>query len=478
LRHDADKAAPLRDDAVRAVPASSARSVAMATNGEHPDKAAVGELKIPLFRNAYVTVASICAMLAAVASATFGIVHYVEVRPLNDKIVALQQTGTTSDATAQGYKGQLSALQQQYEVLRNASTAPVLTYPPDRSSVIGNSVLFTWDYKKRETVSGYMVEIRELQQSNARKYLNTPASDRTELFYSFGNARAGEYLWRVRPGSYVEGVERPEGPWSRPATFSVYSSVEQRIRATGHLTVTTTPTTYDAFVAADNAGHYHGYEIELARWLTLKLGPLLQTKPLTLEVVDIPWSRLFDALQNGETDVAIRSITRSNARERDYSNLRFTVGYLRNHQVLVQSRDHGAFPGALAGARVGAKNSSINEKAARFLVKRYHYHVDATFVAYDNLYDALRRGRIDFAIVDSALVGPFLKQGIERFGPELDNDLKGFYRAELGRDFEEYAVLVHESTANDRLRPLLNSLLQSKEFDTFNALLKRKYGLS
>lgn len=298
------------------------------------------------------------------------------------------------------------------------------------------------------------------------------------MHYSLSSGTIGEYLWRIRPGSIVGTTEVAQGPWSNANTFHVYATVIERIRKTGKILLATTPTSYDAFVSTEGNEQYGGYEIEFIRWVAGELGKRLQTTTApTIEVLQIPWSRMFSSMQNGEADIAVRSITRSASRENEYSNLRFTNGYLQNHQIFIQAKREGAFPDSLSNTIVGVKANSLNEKAARFLASRFKFKVDASYVAYGDLYQSLREGRINFALVDSTLVAKFLDRQVFQYGGSLDGLLKPFYQKELGWDKEEYAILVHESSPNDKLREILNEILSSQEFATFNSSLKTTYGL-
>ena len=46
----------------------------------------------------------------------------------------------------------------------------------------------------------------------------------------------------------------------------------------------------------------------------------------------------------------------------------------------------------------------MNELAAKYLATKYGFSVNSSFTAYGDLYDALRRGDISFALVDSSLL--------------------------------------------------------------------------
>ena len=52
------------------------------------------------------------------------------------------------------------------------------------------------------------------------------------------------------------------------------------------------------------------------------------------------------------------------------------------------------------------------ELAAKYLATKYGFSVNSSFTAYGDLYDALRRGDISFALVDSSLVHEHLNKTV------------------------------------------------------------------
>jgi ABC-type amino acid transport substrate-binding protein len=251
-----------------------------------------------------------------------------------------------------------------------------------------------------------------------------------------------------------------------------------RILFSHKILVATTPTSYDRFVSSNGNGVYSGFEIELIRYIAAQLGLELHSSvPLAVSTVEIPWSGLFTAMQQGEADIAIRSITRTKSREQEYPNLDFTSGYLTNHQIFITMLPNGNFPDSLRGAKVGVKQNSFNERAARFLAEQYQFTTDASYVAYGDLYQALRDGKIAYALVDSVLASEFLRNQGAQLGPALDAQLRSFYDKELGQDHEEYSIVIRREGAKDRLRDAIQNIMGSAAFGKFLEGLKIKYGL-
>jgi ABC-type amino acid transport substrate-binding protein len=415
----------------------------------------------------YLTVSAAIAILGSIVSGTYFVIDYLKIRPLekerDDAKIALSNV----QADALNLKSLLERSEQRAVALAVASDRPIAIFPADRSSVIGSGVRLSWDYGKHGQTTKYMLEIQPLSGSRPAVALNVDRPETKSMFYTFDTAASTDFLWRVRQGEIVSGHQVGEGPWSSAAAFAIYTSVVDRVKRTGKLLVATTPTSYDPFVGVNTKGQYVGFELNFLRWLLPKVGEQLHMQqPPVLEITEVPWNQIFQYMQNGAADIAVRSITRSQIREKEYPNLKFTIGYVRNHQILIQANNGGQFPASLSGRIVGAKSRSVNELAAKYLATKYGFSVNSSFTAYGDLYDALRRGDISFALVDSSLVREHLNKTVFALGGDLDGDLKDFYQSQLGFDDEEYSVLVHEGASNE-LREALNRILKSSDYRNF-----------
>jgi ABC-type amino acid transport substrate-binding protein len=443
----------------------------------HPHSKRIDEIRIPIWKNYYLTLSVFIGLLTSLIGTTYAIVKYAEIHPLDKQIEELKTNKTAIDSENQGLKAKLDRLQQQYESIVTDTDRPVLTLPRDNASIIANDVDLEWDYKKHDSVSGYVLEIRNIKDSSsAPEIINVVRPETKRTTYQVKNS-AGEYIWRVRPGTLIDGKVVSQGPWSHMSAFSTFSSNIDRIKSTQVITVASTPTSYDSYANKTQSGTYEGFEMDLARWIAKDLRIKLDLQSdLSVEIVEIPWNRFFSALQNGEVDLGIRSITKSKTRETEYSKVKFTVGYLQNHQIIIQSKKEGSFPASLNGQVIGVKAASINEKVANYLVGQFRFRVDPSYVSYDDIYTALREGRIAYGLVDSTLVSKFLNTKFYQFGPQLDSYLKPFYEKELGTSDEEYAIAVHESNPNQSLVPIINDILNSADTKSYIESLRQKYG--
>lgn len=413
----------------------------------------------------YITLSAAIGIVCSIASATYFIVDYVRIRPIEKDLTENQVLLTNARSDVLSVRTLLERAEQRSSELSSKFDQPVQIFPRDRSSVIGFNVSFLWDYGKHTSNTPYIIEMQDMAGRTQAIKVNVDRPETKSMFYAFEPAATGSYVWRVRPGKIVSNEEVGQGPWSSPSVFTIFPSVTERIRSSATLLLASTPTSYDAGV--NNRGEYGGIELKIVRWLLPRITEKLNLKQTPrLEVEEIPWNRLFNYMQNGEADIAVRSITRSEAREKEYQNLKFTKGYMVNHQMFIQLNTDGIYPRSLSGRIVGAKSRSVNEQAAKFLAQRFGYTVNSSYTSYGDLIDGLRRGEIAYALVDSTLVKGLLGKSVFAFGGFLDDELRQFYKRELGFDHEEYSILVHEGSSS-QLRTTLNDILASDDYRKF-----------
>jgi ABC-type amino acid transport substrate-binding protein len=429
---------------------------------------------LPIIRSKrwYITLSAAIGIVGSIVSATYFVVDYVHIKPIEKELEDSRILLSNAKADFVTAKTQLERAEQKSGVLAGNLDRPGQIFPPDRSSIVGLNVSFSWEYRKHDASSKYVLELQDMAGRSEPLKLNVDRPETKSMFYAFDRLASGSYVWRIRPGVIVSGQEVGQGPSSPAAVFTIYPSVTERIKSTHKLLVATTPTSYDPFVGVNNQGQYQGFELKLLRWLMPRIAEKLQLKQTpTLEIAEVPWDHLFTYMQNGEADVAVRSITRSEAREKEYQNLKFTTGYVQNHQMFVQLSRDGVYPDSLKGRIVGAKSRSVNEAAAKFLAQKFDYTVNSSYTAYGDLLEGLRKGEIAYALVDTALVNQHLNKSIYPLGGFLDNELHAFYKRELGFDHEEYSILVHEGGSSE-LRTALNEILGSDEYKAFSSSLQ------
>lgn len=450
------------------------RSTRAETNRTDVEKA-----QIHISPTHYLTLTVLASLFLGAIGTTYAIVRYVEIGPLTSKAQRLESELTAVTAKRQEAEQSCDHQRRLYTTLLHETERIILTSPPDGASLIGKHLTFEWDYHQHTPSTPYIVEVRQITSAGTEPIrFNVLHPDLRRRHFELPTDSIGEFLWRVRPGILISGEEVAHGSWSPYGRFTVYPSLIDRIKASGRILVASTPTTYGPFTMAKERGGYEGFDIDLLKWIVKQLGQRLdQPRPIEIEVLNIPFSRLFLSIQNGEVDMAIRSITKSVQRESNHPGLRFTDGYLLNHQILIQQRDGAAFPEDLKEMVVGAKRDSTNERAALYLASQFAFTVDASFVNYGDIYKALREGRIDFGLVDSALVTRFLSdRQLFQLGPYLDEYLHEFFLEELGFDEEQYAIALYQPNDSSQLLEMLNEILRSRETRTFLGELAKEYG--
>jgi hypothetical protein len=307
----------------------------------------------------YIPLGRLVALAVALVGTSVTLVHFFESKPLSHRIEDLEgklkeANGQVVDFEAKNrtLESQRHELSRRHDELVKEQDRPVLSYPRDDSSIIGKEVTFAWEYRGHTDTVPYIFELRQLSPTSRlieRSSVIRPETKR--LHVSLDVSGGAEYGWRICPGTIVANQEARQGEWSHTNHFSVFETVAQRIRVTQKVRVASTPTSYDSFVAGNGRGDYQGFEIELLRWIVPRLASHLQLDaPPTIQFVEVPWNRLFHSLQNGEVDVAVRSISRSKTRERQLRNVRFSEPYLQNHQIFIRpTQAQGDFPECLRG---------------------------------------------------------------------------------------------------------------------------------
>ncbi len=449
------------------------------SGGAGASTADIEELPIPISHRHHLTLKAGIALCLGLIGSTYTIVHFIQIEPLNRKLEDAKALADSHDTERNALGSRLTKIQSQYDELTRSMTRPALIFPPDRASLLGGAITFEWDYAHHALGNGYVIELRNISELNANaKLIEVSRPESKRLFYDLGTTAFGEFLWRIRPGKMIAGQLAPLGEWSLPHSYVMNPNVISRVTKTARLLVASTPTSYDDLNATGASGGYQGFEVDLIRWIATQVGEKLGLKQaLQIEFVQVPWNRLFQAVENGEVDIAIRSISKSAQREKEFRNIKFSSGYIQNHQVIIQRSRAGEFPAALDGAAIGVKASSVNERAARYLIPGLKWRVDPSFTNYGDIYQALQDGKIEFALVDSVLAEKFTRTRFVQLGPPLDELLRPFYETELGSAREEYAIAFHEAGVENALRTIIDESLASPVGKQKLAELRSQYGL-
>lgn len=169
---------------------------------------------------------------------------------------------------------------------------------------------------------------------------------------------------------------------------------------------------YPPFATRDG-GVLTGHDVELSRRLAAHLG-------WRLELVDIPFDGLYDALRVSRIDVIVSALPRQ---EEMSGAVIYSRPYFEAGDVLVVRHADG-YGGlhALQGRRIGAEMGSLGDQAARRQVREHRFALDSSFTSLDAALAALRDGHIDAVAVDrvTALIRRAADPTLNILDPPLD----------------------------------------------------------
>lgn len=158
----------------------------------------------------------------------------------------------------------------------------------------------------------------------------------------------------------------------------------------GKLTLATDPT-YPPMELVDENGEATGFGIDVARAVAEELG-------LELEIRQLPWDELFEAVENGEVDGGVSSITITEERSETYA---FSSPYFSSGQaILVETKNDSIVdPEDLLGLVVAANEDTTSSQQAKSFAGEEGSVIEYAGAVDDTL-EALKQGEIDAIIID------------------------------------------------------------------------------
>lgn len=210
-----------------------------------------------------------------------------------------------------------------------------------------------------------------------------------------------------------------------------------------------TDATYPPMEYKHENGNFEGYDIDLANEIGSEMG-------YDIEVKDIAFDKIFDALDTKEIDVIISSVTITEERSQKYN---FSEPYINAGQVIVVRRNEGKSAMStedLKGKRVGVQKGTTSEEEAlkytsRNLVTAYSDYTQAVVALSNKLVDAL--------IVDLTAA-----KGLVDENPTLaivsDPFTNEFYGVVLRKDDVELKSQIDRVVLSLQKRGVLNNIKQ------------------
>ena len=432
----------------------------------------------------FVRLSSAFAILLSTVAITYNFTERVIFGPLQQTNAALRENIKTEEDTIARLQRENTNLTHNYEAALGKAGRAQLTSPKDEAQLVGDQVEFSWDIPPNSIALGYILELRNLR-TNTPSVRNVLRPDLRLMDISIPPGQSGTYLWRVGPGRVManrngETQIVTEGQWSEYNTFSIYPSVEERIRRTGVIRIAISPSSTGKFNFLNERGDLVGLDRDLMTWLAAELGMRLHTeRPIVVSTSEKPWTGLLPSLESKEVDALISSMTSTRPREQQYK-VTFTDGYFRTHQIFVAKRRtvvHKYF----AGMTLGVVKGTTNEQVAEFLVERpgtligarpYQFRIDNRFINYDNAYQALIDDDVDLLLVDDVNADAQIREGtVSQIGVSLDRELLPFYKHVFGRSEECYAIGVKDP----ELLAVINELLRGEHGRNELAALQKKW---
>ena len=189
----------------------------------------------------------------------------------------------------------------------------------------------------------------------------------------------------------------------------------QKIKDAGKLIVGTC-TPYEPMEYIDENGDIVGFDIDVAREIAKALG-------VKLEIEDMAFDDLLDAVEDGSVDIAIAAITITLERS---EQVLFSNAYLNAGQVIIVNETNKDINSEedLENKIVGVQDGTTSEKEAlkytnSSLVKSYNNYTGAL--------EAILAGEIDAIVIDYPAGVGLIKDtlGLEIVGDPFTNELYG-----------------------------------------------------
>lgn len=176
----------------------------------------------------------------------------------------------------------------------------------------------------------------------------------------------------------------------------------EKIKARGVLIVGTSAD-WPPFEYVDKSGNIVGIDIEIAKRIAQELG-------VKLEVRDMKFAALIEAVKNGIIDIAIADMTPTAERSKQVD---FSIPYYfsKGNAIVVLKEKLGSIKSVedLYGKKIGVQLGTIQEEWAKSALGS-----NAQIVSYDRVYPemvmALQRGDIDAMVLGDTIAGVLVKK--------------------------------------------------------------------
>lgn len=197
-----------------------------------------------------------------------------------------------------------------------------------------------------------------------------------------------------------------------------------------------------------------GFDIDLANAIAEKIG-------YEVEVQDIEFAGLIEALKSGKVDVVLAGMTPTEERKQsvDFSDVYYTA----NHMIISKKADGIKTVEDLAGKTVGVQLGSIQEGKAQDIKKTVDITIDSRN-RIPELIQEIKAGRFDAAIIEDTVAKGYLENNKDLAGFTLENE-------------EEAGSAVAFAKGNDELVAQFNQAIKEmKENGELEAIINKWFG--
>jgi ABC-type amino acid transport substrate-binding protein len=171
------------------------------------------------------------------------------------------------------------------------------------------------------------------------------------------------------------------------------------------------------FEFVDDDGQIVGLDVDLTQAIGQRLG-------VKVEFVNVGFDNLYDALYVGRFDAIVSALPYDPLL---YGDVAYSISYFNAGQVLVARADESEIsePKDLSGKRLGVELGSEGDAVGRQLQKKTEGLSLQTYMAPQDVLQALRESQVEAAIVDAVSAYQFIatEGGVQVVGGPLTDEL-------------------------------------------------------
>lgn len=205
---------------------------------------------------------------------------------------------------------------------------------------------------------------------------------------------------------------------------------------------------YEFYDTASGSQDPVGFDIEIARYITDKLG-------YELQIVSMDFSGVIPALQAKRADFAMAGITPTEERKQnvDFSE----IYYATKDSIVVPKGSEIQSVEALSGKVLGAKLGTVQEQAAKKIVAAIPNIRVSTLNDQGALIQEMKAGRVDAVVMEDTVAKEYLTN---------NPDLQFFLLPEQYSEAQGNAIAFPKgSTLNSEFAPVLQEMKDNGELD-------------